>query len=359
MTETTQSLLNQISPEEAQEIMRSLLHKEGNWTDWGKNCQILHKNGYNPQDIFEQTGFQTSQQNLIIVAFNVYESLIKENASEELLNYYVGPRSDILYELRVLNQKQRLEAAQVAYEKKLEVDEAHNLAKAVQEINRMSQIPAEFTRHPGDAMAYLAWKRAKNKRDLHERTRLIVQGLKYAYSHSAREAIEKLLSDISVTPKVNAPLLPTYRSESEDELPRIVPIAGKFPINKQTFLETPSLGSQEPFRIVKAESNQSFVPIPGWQSILKAVDPVAIVMQSDQLPITMSGKVEEVLLLVDRKIKEWNLNSYFLIEINGNLEIKWFENQPDYQILGQIILVLRPKKILDENNILEPWQMDD
>lgn len=359
MTETTQSFVTQISPDQAQEIMRSLLHKEGNWTDWGKNCQILQKNGYNPQDIFEQTGFQTSQQNLIIVAFNVYQSLINENASEELLNYYVGPRSDVLYELRVLNQKQRLEAAQVAYEKKLEADEAHNLAKAVQEINRISQLPPEFTRHAGDAMAYLAWKRAKNKRDLQERTRLIVQGLKYAYSHGAREAIEKLLSDISVTPKVNAPLLPTYRLESEEELPRIVPVAGKFPINKETFLETPSLEAEEPFRVIKTPANLSIVPIPGWQSVLKAGDPVAILMQSDQLPVTMSGKVEEVLLLVDRSIQEWNINAYFLIETDGNLQIKWFENQPDGQIFGQIVLVLRPKKILDENNILEPWQMDD
>jgi hypothetical protein len=359
MTEQTQASLPQISPEEAQEIMRSLLHKEGNWTNWGKNCQILQKNGYNPQEIFEQTGFQSSQQNLIIVAFNVYESLIKENASEELLNYYIGPRSDVLYELRILNQKQRAQAAQVAYEKRLEVDEAYNLAKAVQEIARMAQLPAEFTRHPGDAMAYLAWKRAKNKRDLQERTRLIVQGLKYAHSPTAREAIEKLLSDFTVTPKVNAPLLPIYRLESEEELPRIVPLIGRFPIDKTTFEQTPKLENQEPFRVVKTSVNCSVVPIPGWQSVLKAGDPVAIFMESNQLPIPISGKTEEVLLLVDRSIKEWNINQYLLIEENERLQVKWFENKPDCLILGQIVLVLRPKKILDENNLLEPWQMDD
>lgn len=359
MTEQTQASFPQISAEEAQEIMRSLLHKEGNWTEWGKNCQILQKNGYNAQDIFEQTGFQSSHQNLIIVAFNVYESLIKENASEELLKYFSGPRSDVLYELRVLNQKQRLEASQVAYEKKIEADEASNLAKAVQEISRMSQLPAEFTRHPGDAMAYLAWKRAKNKRDLQERTRLIVQGLKYAYSPRAREAIEKLLSDFTVTPKVNAPLLPIYRVESEEQLPRNVPIAGTFPLDKSKFEETPILESQEPFRVIKNQVNCSIVPIPGWQSVLKARDPVAMFLQSDQLPTSIGGKPEEVLLLVDRSMKEWNINQYFLIETEGKLEIKWFENKPECSILGQVVLVLRPKKILDENNLLEPWQMDD
>jgi hypothetical protein len=27
--------------------------------------------------------------------------------------------------------------------------------------------------------------------------------------------------------------------------------------------------------------------------------------------------------------------------------------------LGQVILVLRPKSIFDENNLTQPWQMDD
>jgi hypothetical protein len=359
MTEATPSSQPQLSTEEAQEIMRSLLHKEGNWTDWGKKCQILQKNGYNAQEIFEQTGFQTSQQNLIIVATQVYESLIQENASPELLNYFTGPRSDVLYELRILNHKQRLEASQVAYEKKLEVDEAYNLAKAIQEISRMSQLPAEFTRHPGDAMAYLAWKRAKNQKDLQQRARLIAQGLKYAHSVTAREAIERLLSDFTVTTKVNAPLLPIYRLEVEEELPRNVPLAGTFPLQKRELEQTPSLIAQEPFRVVKTPANCSIVPIPGWQVVLKAGDPVAILIQSDLLPTSIIGKPEEVLLLVDRSIQEWNINQYFLIEENGNLQIKWFENKPEFPILAQVVLVLRPKKILDENNLLEPWQMDD
>ena len=43
----------QISETEAQELMRSLLHKEGSWVEWGQVCQKLQKAGYSTQRIFE------------------------------------------------------------------------------------------------------------------------------------------------------------------------------------------------------------------------------------------------------------------------------------------------------------------
>ncbi|MFN9257903.1 RuBisCO accumulation factor 1, partial [Microcystis sp.] len=200
MTEQPRSTDDRISETEATELMRSLLHKEGNWVNWGQKCQKLQKAGYDSQLIFEQTGFQNAQQNLIIVAAQVFESLIKSGADEDLLSYYIGPRSDVLYELRILNQEQRLGAAKLAAEKRIEVAEAHDIAKAIQDFSRLSQIPSEFTRHPGDAIAYQCWKRGKQKRDLAERAKLIAKGLKFAHSDSARQAIESLLQDFTVTP---------------------------------------------------------------------------------------------------------------------------------------------------------------
>ncbi|MFM7717394.1 MAG: hypothetical protein ACKO7A_33220, partial [Microcystis sp.] len=83
MTEQPRSTDDRISETEATELMRSLLHKEGNWVNWGQKCQKLQKAGYDSQLIFEQTGFQNAQQNLIIVAAQVFESLIKAGASED------------------------------------------------------------------------------------------------------------------------------------------------------------------------------------------------------------------------------------------------------------------------------------
>ena len=347
-----------ISEAEAQELMRSLLHKEGSWVEWGQTCQKLQQAGYSTQRIFEDTGFQNSQQNLVIVAAQVFNNLVQANVEPEILSYFQGPRTDVLYELRVLNQKQRVEASKLAYEKRIDVDGAHLVAKAIKDVSRMSQLPQAFTNHPGDWVAYISWKRAKSQKDLQQRSRLIAQGLKFAYSNSAREAIEQLLSDFSVVKSATEPLLPLYRLEIEEQLPRIIPLAGSYPITKQEIAVVEQVEIQQPFGHIKANSG-TYVPIPGWQVVLKAEDPVGYLCPSDLLPKFLGGKVEEVLVILDRANTDWDVNSYVVVEIAGRLELRWFETEPEEPIIGQLVLILRPKKILDEGNITQPWQMDD
>ncbi len=133
MNDKPQEISQQLGQEQAEELMRSLLHKEGTWVDWGNICQQLQKAGYNGQTLFEKTGFQASQQNLIIVAAQVYESLVSTGVSEDLLSYYLGPKSDVLYEIRILNQEQRAIVAQLSHEKNLRLYEdeggSQNLSK--------------------------------------------------------------------------------------------------------------------------------------------------------------------------------------------------------------------------------------
>lgn len=360
MNEIPQETQQKLSPEAAKEIMVSLLKKEGNWVEWGKATQKLQKAGYTPQQIFEETGFQASHQNLIIVASQVYESVASSKVPEAVLTYYLGPRSDVLYEFRILNQEQRASAATIAQEKRIEAEEAKDVAKAIKEFGLFRQLPAGFTEHPGDAVAYNFWKLAKQKKDLQQRSPLIVQGLKYANSQSAREAIEKLLIEFAgATPEKKAPLLPIYRLESEEQLPVIIPVAGNYPLTSKDFQAVKCVTSEEPFRVVEANDKVKLMPVPGWQVVLKASDPVGIFMPSDQLSKQIAGKPETVLAVIDRSCKQWDVNSYFLVEYQEGLEIKWFAENPDVSILGQLILILRPKKIIDENVITQPWQMDD
>ena len=347
-----------LSEAEAEELMRSLLHKEGSWVEWGQVCQKLQQAGYSTQRIFEDTGFQNSQQNLVIVASQVFDNLVKAGVEPEVLSYFKGPRSDVLYEFRVLNQGQRVDAGLLAYDKRINIDGAHLVAKAIKDVSRMSQLPEAFTNHPGDWVAYLSWKRAKSQKDLQQRSRLIAQGLKFAHSATAREAIEKLLSDFSVVKSASEPLLPLYRLELEEELPRIVPLAGSYPLNCQEIAAAHKVEIQQPFSQIHANGG-TYVPIPGWQVVLKAEDPVGYLCPSNLLPKQLGGKVEEVLVIIDRANRTWDVNSYFVVEIEGKLELRWSETEPEETIAGQLVLILRPKKILDEGNITEPWQMDD
>jgi hypothetical protein len=348
-----------LNNENTEQLIEFLLHKQGTWIDWGKACQKLQKSGYSPQKIFEETGFQGSQQNLIIVAAQVYESLVQSQADEEVLNYFQGPKSDILYEFRVLNQNQRIAAANLAYHKKIEVDIAKEVAKAIQEFSRFRQLPEGFTEHPGDALAYQCWHQARQKKDLQDRTRLIAKGLKFAHSSGAREAIEKLLSDFTVVVSQPAPLLPLHRLEVEEEIARIVPVVEMASLTREIWENMPNCSIIEPFRMIKTDKAMTVVPLPGWQAVLKAEHPIAILGNSEQLPNFPNSQAEDVLIVVDRAVTTWDANFYYLIEQDQQLQFQWFENEPSVSILGQVILVLRQKRIFDENNLLEPWQMDD
>ncbi|MBE9013749.1 hypothetical protein IQ250_26530 [Pseudanabaenaceae cyanobacterium LEGE 13415] len=343
----------------ADDLLLSLRRKEGSWVDWAQACQALQKAGYTPNAIFEATGFEPIHQNQIIVAAQVYDSMLKVGVSDEVRSHFGHRASDILYELRVLSQSERAAAAELVFEKNLDTDEVHEVARALKEFSRLSKVPEAFTDHPGDAVAYQAWKTAKEKTDLQERSRYIARGLKFAHSETARKAIEALLTDFSVTPKRPAPRLPVYRLESDDQLPRILPVAGKLPLKVSDLHAVPLTEEEGIFGIIQFSGTGAWMTVPGWQVIRSAEDPVAMLCDSDRLPNPLPGSSEEVIVVVDRAQREWQLDSYFAIANGEQLELQWFEEAPTTPLLGRVILVMRPKKVLDEDYTTELWQIDE
>lgn len=353
MSETPQELPN------ADGLLQSLRRKEGSWVEWGQMCQTLQKAGYTPQAIFEATGFEPIQQNQIIVAAQVYDTIVTVGVSEETRSYFGLRGSDSLYELRILTQSERAAAADLIVEKNLDSDDAKDVARSIKDFSRLSKQPEGFTDHPGDAVAWQAWKAAKEKTDLQERSRLIAKGLKFAESDSARTAIERLLTDFSVTPARPAPRMPVYRQDSDEELPRILPVAGKLPLTSADLHAVPIVEDSGAFGIVQFSGTGAWMTVPGWQVIRSAEDPVAILGDSDQLPTPLPGKPEEVVIVIDRSQREWNSESYFAIAQADQLQIRWFAELPSIPLLGRVVLVLRPKKVLDEDYTKELWQIDE
>jgi hypothetical protein len=343
----------------AQELLVKLRQKQGNWVEWGLAIAYLQKSGSHPQDIFEATGFEPIQQNQVTVAAQVYKSLEKFGASEATRSHYATRGSDVLYELRLLSQEERAAAAELAFIHKLDLEEARDIAKAIKDFSYFSTLPAGFSDHPGDAVAYQAWKLARQNTDLQQRSRLIAKGLRFVHTPEARRQIEQLLTDFTVVPQLPAPLLPFYRLESEEELPRILPVVGELPLTPQDLKAVPIITEIEPFRIVKFSGEQAWVPVPGWQVLLGAEDPVVIITKTDRLPNYKQNKQETVLVVVDRAQREWDVSSYFVIDKGGELDLQWFDTAPAIPILGKIVVIVRPKKILDEEVTKDSWQIDE
>jgi Rubisco Assembly chaperone C-terminal domain/Rubisco accumulation factor 1 alpha helical domain/Rubisco accumulation factor 1 helix turn helix domain len=345
------------------ELLQSLRRKEGNWVGWGQACQQLQKLGYTQQQIFEETGFEPVQQNQVIVASQVYGSLVSGGAAAAVLERFERTGSDSLYALRILMQPERVAAATLLVEKGLDSEAAHEVAKALKEFSRVTKKPEEFPDYPGDAIAYSYWKLARQQADLQARSRLIAQGLLFAQSASARQQIEKLLTDFTITRSRSAPRLPFYRLESEDEQPRVVPVAGKMPLAAADLKAVPLVDTAGIFHIVQFSGEGAWVALPGWQVVMTSEDPVMVLIDSDQLPTSPSGivleTVEEMLVMVDRSQRQWDNENYFVFDEAGELRIDWFEEVPDLVILGKVVLVLRPKKVLDEDFNKQLWQLDE
>lgn len=358
-----------ILPTDSEGLLKLLRHKEGTWVQWGIACQMLQKMGENSLAIFENTGFEPVQQNQIVVASQVYASLQAGNATDIVLAHFEQKGSDILNELRVLNQSERVAMATFALEKNLDVLEAKDVVKAIKEASSVANLPEGFTRHPGDAVVLQVLKAAQGKIDPQERTRLIARGLRFAHSEKARSAIERLLTDMANPSKKKAPKLPNFRYDSEDSIPRILPVVGTLPMSIEQFKAVPFTDEMAPFGIVHSSSESTWATLPGWFVVHEAEDGVIVSCNTDTLQAaitqeevvsTIRNRVEDVLVLVDRAQRDWDENGYFAIaDEDGNLKFAWFESSPDVKLFGKITLTLRPKRFFDEAASQDRWQFEE
>ena len=348
--------------EEIEELLLSMRRKMGTWVEWAEACQTLQKAGYTDQQIFEATGFEGIQQNQIMVAVQVYKSIVAAGVKPETAAHFHRKASDVLYEFRSLSPAERAAAADFAFDRKMDMDEAREMGKAMKDFTRISQPATEFSSQPGDILAYFAWRAAKQKTDLQARSTLIARGLKYAQTPSARKQVEALLLDFSSTksPEKTAPRMPVYRIDSDEELPSVLPVIGSMPLTKADLQAVPLYDTEEPFGLVKFSGTGAYVAVPGYQVIRNASDPIAFFIQSDDLPTRLPGGSETVLVVIDRAERSWKDSMYFVVENATNqLELQWFDETVTTQILGRVILVMRPKKVLDEAYTKELWQFEE
>ncbi|MBE9078194.1 hypothetical protein IQ241_12980 [Romeria aff. gracilis LEGE 07310] len=348
------------SQAELDALLHQLRRKQGSWVEWGQACRTLQKAGMSPQQIFEGTGFEPIQQNQIIVATQVYESMLAAGVSDSAQAHFTERGSDSLYELRILSQTDRARAAELIAQHGLESDQVKEIARALQEFSYSAEPPSGFTSDSGDAVAFHYWRLARQQSDLQARSRLIAQGLRFANSDSARQKIEQLLTDFTVIQSQTAPKLPLFRLESEADSPCIIPVVGQLPIAIADYKAVPITEPEPPFGLVKFSGMGAWVPVPGWQVILKAEDPVALLAPFEQLPnVPSNASAEQVLVIIDRASRDWDVYSYFIADAAGQLKIQWFEQPPAAALLGRVVLVMRPQKILDEGYTKELWQVDE
>jgi hypothetical protein len=347
-------------------LLEQLRRREGGWLDWAKACQSLQHQKMTPQAIFEATGLEPAQQNQMVVAAQVYEGMAKAGASAALLEHFAQRGSDILYELRILSPKDRIRVAELVVSRNLGAGEAHEIARAVKSYAQLQQLPEGFTDHPGDAVAYQAWKTAQQSRDLQERTRAIGRALQYVHSETARRQIEQLLTTLALGSRRKLlPRLSVFRPE--EELPRLLPVAGSLPLATATWEGIPPAAPQGPFGWVSGAAGQMWIALPAWPALQRAADPVALQVENQLLgslldqPVAAEEEQDPVLLVVDRAVRTWEGRAgVFLVDREGWLSLEWIdEDLPPSPLLGQVLMAIRPPRIFDEEVAQDPWQLEE
>ncbi|MEM7797066.1 MAG: RuBisCO accumulation factor 1, partial [Cyanobacteria bacterium P01_C01_bin.118] len=129
----------------------------------------------------------------------------------------------------------------------------------------------------------------------------------------------------------------------------------------EKFQSVPVIEPEPPFGLVRSPEQMAWVPVPGWQVLLTAQNPVALLLPFNALPNQGDSSVSEtILVIVDRQQQTWDDSSYFVVAgEDGQLVMDWFDTEPGVALLGKVIVIVRPKKVLDEAYTQELWQIDE
>lgn len=345
-----------LDPETCQALLQLLRRKEQTWVDWGKACQQLQRSGYSSVQIFEETGLEPIQQNQVMVAAQVFESIVPLGMSASVQSYFQQRGSDLLYELRSLTPSQRLQAATFAQDRQFDADQTRALAKAYREFQQLKERPPGFSDHPGDALAHQYWRWARERSELQDRSRLIAQGLQMVHSPEARQQLQSLLLEWAPQPQQVPPRWPFYRVNAEEGAPLILPLQDHLsePFGQALPPEPPQ--SDRGFPVYSLAAGR-YVAVPGWSVIQECQNPIAVAAQVGDLPHLGSlgndlglQEADPLLVIVDLARRQWQADRFFWVKRSGAESglLEWLPqdclDSDGIEIWGQVILALRPPR---------------
>jgi Rubisco Assembly chaperone C-terminal domain len=79
------------------------------------------------------------------------------------------------------------------------------------------------------------------------------------------------------------------------------------------------------------------------------------------LPTPLDGDEDgQVLVIIDRAVRSWTADSYFIIAgADGALSLQWLSEASEGELLGKLLLVMRPKKVLEEGHTQDLYTWDE
>ncbi|VFQ68199.1 unnamed protein product [Cuscuta campestris] len=362
-----------------------LTKRLGPWFEYAPLIPSLIQEGFAPSTLEEIAGISGAEQNLLVVASRVRESLLNSGIDAETLSFFdSGGGAELLYEIRILTADQRAAAADFLVKNRSDVKQSQRLARAMKDfrLRRADRGWARFDpESPGDCLAFSYFRQAKEYEaaSKDELRRLSLQkALEFAVSDAAKALLEEEKSRTKSEEKesnvegheVTVPLVRMQLGEvAESSALVVLPVA----VEAEEVEAAPwnCIGVGE-FGIVEAEKEwRRWVVLPEWKPISGLHRGGAAVRFENGriLPWKESEKNQRdpILVVADRRRKEVvSDNGFYLVfevgngSSNAKLKVErggTLKENGVEESLGMVVLVVRAPMEGDNGQLSdESWE---
>ncbi|MQM20496.1 hypothetical protein Taro_053518 [Colocasia esculenta] len=360
-------------------------NRMGLWFEYAPLIPTLSQDGFTPPSIEELTGINGVEQNCLIVAAQVRDSLVSSEFDKDFLSYFDVGGAELLYELRFLNATQRVAAAMQVVERRLDPKGAQDLARAVKDFpKRRDEEGWECFKgdSPADCLAYTYFRLSREAIADSERRAALERALEAAETEEARRRIEEELekkgeqSDGEGVDEVSGVRVPVvrlrYGEVAESTSVVVLPVCDAAE-GEEGVVTAPACRPEGDFGVVTADKAwKRWVVLPGWQPVLamgKGGGVAVAFADARALPWRTNRweKKEPLLVVADRGRKEVvEADGFYLVSRVGGAGDAWGPLAVDRgsklleldvkEALGTIVLVVRPPKDEVDNQLPdEDW----
>ncbi|KAL6989112.1 Rik1-associated factor 1 [Sarracenia purpurea var. burkii] len=365
-----------------------LANRLGLWFEYAPLIPTFTQEGFTPSTLEELTGISGVEQNRLVVAAQVRDSLIQSNIEFDVLSFFDNGGAEILYEIRLLSVSQRAEVARYVVENNLDAKGAQELARAIKDFpRRRGDRGWESFDYslPADCLSFMYYRQAQEYRNPSEqRTAAMQQALEVAKSEAARKRISYDLegkdadgeAKSGVEDVVKVPVVRMRVGEVAEATSVVVlPVCRA----EERVIEVESApwecGSEGEFGVVVAEKGWSrWVVFPGWPPVagLRRGGVAVAFPDARALPWRVNRwyKEEAILVVADRGRKEVVEDEGFYMVLKngssgsggggGELKVERglaLKEMGVKESLGSVVLVVRPpREGTDEQLSDEDWE---
>lgn len=342
----------------------------GLWYEYAPLIPSLIQDGFTPPSIEEATGISGVEQNRLVVAAQVRDSLVQTHADPDFLSSFDTGGAELLYEIRLLSAIQRAASARFIIDNRFDAKDAQDLARAIKDFPRRRGEKGwesfDYTL-PGDCLSFMYYRQSReHKNPSEQRTAALQQALSFAETDRAKTEIllelegGKEEEQEEQEPALRVPVVRMQLGEvAEASKVMVLPVCRAEERDRE-ILEAPvECRSKGVFGVVEAEKGwKRWVVLPAWEPVAGLEEGGVAIAFADAraLPwrVNRMYKEEEVLVVADKRRKEVEADDGFYVvksDRSGNqnwgIQVERGHKLKEMGVsesLGAVLLVVRPPR---------------